>query len=253
MQPWSEAADTALHSIDFLLTDVDDTLTHDGRLESETLAALETLQRAGITVIPVTAASAGWASLIASMLPVASVIAENGGLSFEASVTGLHKRYFDSSSLGALAGLGRNLAAAFPDLQPSMDAPYRETTLAFKRFASEAENARVLSWLKAAGAGGTVNSLWLLAWPGTWNKLEMAKRVLDQKFSLCVDQMKSRVLYAGDSLNDEVMFKTLPLTVGVSTVPNHNLTDWPAWITDGPGGRGFVEVAEKLVALRRRR
>ena len=38
------------------------------------------LQHAGIKVIPVTAASAGWADQMARMWPVDGVIAENGGL-----------------------------------------------------------------------------------------------------------------------------------------------------------------------------
>ena len=42
-----------------VLTDVDDTLTWEGRLPSVTLAAMERLAAAGIALVPVTGACAG--------------------------------------------------------------------------------------------------------------------------------------------------------------------------------------------------
>lgn len=44
--------------------------------------ALERLQNAGIKVIPVTAAPAGWCDQMAWMWPVDGVIGENGGVFF---------------------------------------------------------------------------------------------------------------------------------------------------------------------------
>ena len=69
-----------LQNIRFVLTDMDETLTYKGRLQARTYQSLEMLQHAGIKVIPVTAASAGWADQMARMWPVDGVIAENGGL-----------------------------------------------------------------------------------------------------------------------------------------------------------------------------
>ncbi|HLO77855.1 MAG TPA: HAD family hydrolase, partial [Magnetospirillum sp.] len=66
MVPWAEAPEPILADIHTVITDVDDTLTRQGRLEGATLNALDRLRRSGIRVIPATAASAGWASLMAA-------------------------------------------------------------------------------------------------------------------------------------------------------------------------------------------
>jgi len=59
-----------------VLTDVDDTLTDGPRLPGAAYMAIERLQGAGITVIPVTAAPAGWCDLMARMWPVGAVIGD---------------------------------------------------------------------------------------------------------------------------------------------------------------------------------
>ncbi|CCC99226.1 hypothetical protein [Azospirillum baldaniorum] len=48
------------------------------------------------------------------------------------------------------------------------------------------------------------------------------------------------------------MFAHFPLSVGVSTVADilPELPAPPAWITRGPGGDGFVELADALLAAR---
>src|ERR1700722_6567074 len=69
-------------SVRFVLTDMDETLPCRGRLSARTYEALERLQRAGVKVIPVTAAPAGWCDQMARMWPVDGVIGENGGLYF---------------------------------------------------------------------------------------------------------------------------------------------------------------------------
>ncbi len=252
MQNLEAAPITAFGAIDMVLTDVDDTLTRDGRLEGRTLDALDRLRRHALRVIPVTAASAGWASLIAHMWPVDGVIAENGGLFFRRQADGrVLRRYLDGGDerAAALSTLRRSLLERHPFLQPAEDQPYRETSLAFDRPSPE-QAAAVLASLAEFGGGGTVNSLWLVAWPGLRGKLTATRRVLSEDFGLDIDTASSRVLYVGDSENDQPMFAHFPCTVGVSTVIRHHLEHWPRWITAGPGGEGFVEVVERLIAVR---
>lgn len=250
MVPWVQAPEPLLAAIHTVVTDVDDTLTRDGRLEGATLDALSRLQRAGIRVIPATAASAGWGSLMASMWPVDAVIVENGGVSFTRD-DGTVTRHLESVSPLALAELAYSLRAAFPELETAGDQPYRESSLAFRRLPSAEANRRVLDALPDLGASGTVNSLWLLAWPGQRDKLSATRAFLARHYGQDLAQIRGGLLYVGDSQNDEVMFAGLPHTVGVSTVVQHSLESWPRWITQGPGGAGFVEVAERLIAARR--
>ena len=65
-----------------ILTDIDDTLTHNGRLPAAAYAALEALRDAGFIVIPVTGRPAGWCDLIARQWPVSGVVGENGAFYF---------------------------------------------------------------------------------------------------------------------------------------------------------------------------
>src|SRR5471032_3611526 len=82
MRALSAASNAEFSDVRFLLTDMDETLTYQGRLSASTYSALERLQGAGVRVIPVTAATAGWCDQMARMWPVDGVIGENGGLYF---------------------------------------------------------------------------------------------------------------------------------------------------------------------------
>src|SRR5215831_17875048 len=66
----------------FILSDIDDTLTHKGRLSAETYRQMEALQARGRKVILVTGRPAGWCDLIARFWPVDAVVGENGAFYF---------------------------------------------------------------------------------------------------------------------------------------------------------------------------
>jgi HAD superfamily hydrolase (TIGR01484 family) len=260
MRPLSEFPATTRRAIRYILTDVDDTLTHDGRLSPETYGALARLQRAGIRVMPVTAASAGWCDLIARMWPVDAVIGENGGLCFCAQKTpGVVRRYYWSDDVERhehnerLKTIADRIVRLVPGTALSQDQGYRETTLALAdrdgilpdRLKIEAISAL----LRDAGARTTINSMWVLGWLGDFNKLSMTRRMLREIYGIDTEVQADAVLYVGDSLNDEPMFRYFANSVGVSTVRQFldRLSAPPAWVTLGPGGAGFVEVAEMLL------
>ncbi len=249
MAPWAAAPAEVLRGIHTIVTDVDDTLTYGGRLAGAVLDALDRLQAAGVRVIPATAASAGWASLMATLWPVDAVIAENGGVFLTRGSDGVRRRFF-APRKPALKGLRDALAREFPQLDAADDQPYRESSLAFKRLPTNEANTAVLKRLSALKARGTVNSLWLLAWPGGWDKLAATRRLLHDAYGEDFAGERERILYVGDSENDQPMFAALPHSVGVSTVVEHPLVHWPRWITEGPSGAGFVEVASRIVAAR---
>ena len=50
------------------------------------------------------------------------------------------------------------------------------------------------------------------------------------------------------------MFRAFPLSVGVANIVDFadRLRDWPAFVTSHDRGRGFIEVAEALIASRGR-
>ena len=82
MRPLAQASQGLFSSVNYVLTDMDETLTFRGRLSAATYGALERLQSAGIRVIPVTGAPAGWCDQMVRMWPVDGVIGENGGFFF---------------------------------------------------------------------------------------------------------------------------------------------------------------------------
>ena len=67
-----------LSGVRYLFTDIDDTLTTEGRLLPQTYQALWDLHAAGIAIVPVTGGSAGWCEHIVRAWPVAAVIGESG-------------------------------------------------------------------------------------------------------------------------------------------------------------------------------
>lgn len=82
MKEICSADSSTFKHVRFVLTDMDETLTYKGRLAAETYMALERLQNAGVNMIPVTVAPAGWSDQMAWMWPVDGVIGENGGVFF---------------------------------------------------------------------------------------------------------------------------------------------------------------------------
>jgi hypothetical protein len=59
-------------------------------------------------------------------------------------------------------------------------------------------------------------------------------------------------IYVGDSPNDEPLFAAFALSVGVANLRPYlpRLKSPPKWITSKPSGEGFVELADKLIAVR---
>ena len=66
--------------IEYVVSDVDDTITRKGKLYPEALRALWKLKTNGKMVILLTGGSAGWADAYIRQWPVDAVIAEGGAL-----------------------------------------------------------------------------------------------------------------------------------------------------------------------------
>src|SRR5438132_9157625 len=65
-----------------IASDIDDTITTDGKTPPEAFAALWRAHDAGLKIVPVTGRPAGWCDHIARMWPVDGVVGENGALWF---------------------------------------------------------------------------------------------------------------------------------------------------------------------------
>lgn len=239
----------------FVLTDMDETLTWRGRLSAATYQALEQLQQAGIRVIPVTAAPAGWCDQMARMWPVDGVIGENGGFFFRREgAHGLVRRFWHGQYAGAVMQqlrdkadiIGRRIASA----TLADDQPFRLASLAFSRSGDAGQERDLAAAMREAGLDVTINNLWVLGWIGGYDKLTAARKMLEEDYGID-DQAAQQVLaYSGDSLNDAPMFAHYRHTVGVATIRDclDQLPKAPVWITQGPGGDGFVEFARAVLS-----
>jgi HAD superfamily hydrolase (TIGR01484 family) len=247
-----------------VLTDIDDTLTTDGRLMPVAYAALERLREAGLLVIPVTGRPAGWCDHIARMWPADAVVGENGAFWFryDANARKLFKRYVVGGEErrlreAKLEAIGRKILIEVPGSAIASDQPYREADLAID-FREDvpplprAAVARIVAIMEAEGLTAKVSSIHVNGWFGGYDKLSTARRMMRDEFAIDLDASREQFVFVGDSPNDQPMFAYFPNAIGVANVREMAdlLTDFPAWVAPSAGGEGFAEVADALLAPR---
>ncbi len=263
MQPF-RAFPAALKSrIRFVLTDIDDTLTVDGRLPAAALAAMEDLQAAGIQVIPITGRPAGWCDHMARMWPIAGLVGENGAFYFayDHRRRRMRRAYWKSVAERSddrrrLADIEATILARVPGCRVSADQAYREADLAID-FCEDVDPLPMAAveaikrCFEQAGARAKISSIHVNGWFGDYDKLAMTRRMFRELLRLDLAAVEDRALFVGDSPNDAPMFAYFPHSVGVANVRAFadRMGDLPAWITDDAGGRGFAEMAATLLTF----
>ncbi|RTZ17972.1 HAD-IIB family hydrolase [Vibrio aquaticus] len=247
--------------IEWVLTDVDDTLTWQGKLPPETLIALNALKQQGIKVVAVTGACAGWCDHIAQLWPVDAVLGENGAFTLEkgdrgislASSVPLETMRAQQAELKVQI---KQLLAQYPDVNLTLDQAYRLCEVAIDIGQNrEPLDPRVIEQLVAQihqlGAHATASSIHINAWYGEHSKRNSTFAYLKRK-GLSEQEILEKCCYVGDSLNDQQMFETLPMTVGVKNIEHywHKLSHKPSLVMSQPGGFGFAEFSQQLLALK---
>ena len=264
MQPLDEFALADRRRIEAVLTDIDDTLTSDGRLPAAAYGALERLRAAGFLVVPITGRPAGWCDHIARMWPVDAVVGENGALYFryDPASRKLVKRFLVPESERAanrkrLEAVRDAILAAVPGAALASDQLYREADLAIdfcEDVAPLPRDAveRIVALFERAGATAKVSSIHVNGWFGDYDKLGMTRILMRECFGIDLNAARDRFVFAGDSPNDAPMFGFFPHAVGVANVRAFDsmLTARPAYVTPSRGGEGFVELADALIAAR---
>ena len=245
-----------------LLCDLDDTITTGGKLTAEAFTALWRAQEAGLSVIVVTGRPAGWADHLARMWPVHGVIGENGGLYFR-HVDGTMRRYYTYPAEDRvvfrerLRAIGEEILREVPGCAIAADQAYREFDLAID-FAEDVaplpfpDVRRIRDLFVVRGATAKISSIHVNGWFGSFDKVTTAQRYLRDELGLGADEARERVLFVGDSPNDEPMFSFFPHTVGVATIRRYAdlLSTWPAYITNEGGGAGFAEAVNEVLRKR---
>jgi HAD superfamily hydrolase (TIGR01484 family) len=262
--PIAEIGPAQAAAIHTFVTDIDDTLTTDGRLTAAAYTALENLRAGGLRVIVTTGRPAGWCDHIARMWPVDAVVVENGAAYFwyDRAARKLRTRH-SLAPAQMRANRERLDAVAARVLQ---DVP--GTALASDQFCrlydlaidfcedvprlSDAGIDQIVRIMEAAGMTAKVSSIHVNGWFGGFDKLSMTRTLMDELYGIDLDAQSEHFMYAGDSPNDAPMFAFFPYSVGVANVRDFEgrMKALPAYITQGRSGTGFAELAARLIALR---
>ena len=261
MEPFKEFPESAKKKIRYILADIDDTLTVNGRLPADVFGAMEQLQKTGRFVVPITGRPAGWCDHIARMWPVDAVVGENGAFFFryDDGLKQMQRRYYKSEKQRAadrdkLEKLKTKILNEVPGCRVSADQAYREADLAIDYCEdipalSVKDVDKIVSCFETAGAHAKVSSIHVNGWFGQYDKLTMTKLLFQEVYQEKLDNINSNVIFIGDSPNDAPMFAYFPNSVGVANVLQFEdrLTSKPAWVTRKKGGYGFAEMVGVLL------
>ena len=247
--------------IRYVLTDIDDTLTVNGRLPAVVFAAMEDLQRSGIRVVPITGRPAGWCDHIARMWPVDGLVGENGAFYFryDDHRKKMIRRYWKSKKErivdhSRLDRIREKVLADVPGCAVAADQAYREADLAID-FCEDVpalpmSSAQAIQAIfEAAGATAKISSIHVNGWFGDYDKLSMSRLMFKEVFNEQLDTMRDHVIFCGDSPNDSPMFGFFPHSVGVANVRTFEaqLMASPTWVTRAEGGFGFAEMVNVIL------
>jgi HAD superfamily hydrolase (TIGR01484 family) len=244
--------------------DIDDTLTTDGRLTAEAYAAMERLQAAKLTVVPVTGRPAGWCDHIARMWPVDAVVGENGAFYFryDREARRMHRSFVDPEETRAhhrrrLETIAGEILRAIPGAALAADQRYRETDLAVD-FCEDVppltlgEIERIAAIMREHGLTVKVSSIHVNGWFGAYDKLTMTVALMHEAYGVDLDTNRARYMFIGDSPNDAPMFEYFPHAVGVANLRafGTRIEHLPAYVTVAACGAGFREAADCILAGR---
>ncbi len=252
------------HSLAGVLTDIDDTLTTEGAITPDALAALAGLKAAGLHVIPITGRPVGWSVPFARQWPVDAIVAENGAVALRrdtVAADGLDRLYQQDAAtrernFKRMQQVAQRVLREVPGTQLATDSPGRETDIALDHseftHLPQAAIDEAVRIMRAEGMNATVSSIHINAWFGGHNKLEGARWIVRSLFGRDLDAEKERWVYVGDSTNDELMFEFFPTSVGVANIRRFEaqLRCLPRYVTHGERGVGFAEVARAVLAGR---
>lgn len=259
MRPIAELPGDVGRGIRLMFCDIDDTLTTDGKLDRESYGALWRLHDAGIKVVPVTGRPAGWCDAIVRQWPVDAVVGENGAFVFHEVDGVLRSRFHPQAVPGReqLAAVRDIILRDVPGTRVAKDQDYRLFDLAID-FAEEepkldlAAADRIRAIAVSHGCIAKVSSIHVNIWIGNYDKVSMTRDAALHLFGIDATVLASRGFFVGDSPNDAPMFAAFPHSAGVANLSRFApaMEHLPTYITTAPGGRGFAEVVDVLLAAK---
>jgi HAD superfamily hydrolase (TIGR01484 family) len=270
VQPLTDWPAESRRGIRGVFTDIDDTLTHAGRIAPEALQALTDLRAAGLTVIAITGRPIGWCApwldgSAGPAWPVDAVVAENGGVAYVLGSQcppvlreALSKIYQEDPEARAanrlrMDAIARDVCAAVPGLEQSRDSAGRESDLAFDyaEFAQHPPDTvrRVVALLQGHGMQTAVSSIHIHGCFGDFNKWTGARWIVRELWGRELAQELDHWVFVGDSGNDEALFERFSHSVGVANIARcaAQLEHLPRYVAPSEYGAGFADVARAIL------
>jgi HAD superfamily hydrolase (TIGR01484 family) len=242
---------TVLSCLQLVATDVDGTLTRQGKFTPELLTALNDLAAVGLRVILVTGRSAGWVNGLAAYLPVVGAIAENGGLFYQGMNAELLSPIADLQlHRQQLAAVFAELQQRFPQIRETPDNGFRLTDWTFDVAGLSIDELREMGdRTQALGWGFTYSTVQCHIRPMQQDKAAGLEQVLQRFFP---DVAKAQVVTIGDSPNDESMLNgdRFPISVGVANIRHYldQMLYQPRYVAEHAEVDGFCAVVRSILA-----
>ena len=260
MQPFTTIDPRRAKKLRYVLCDIDDTITTGGKLPAESYAALWRLHDAGYGVIPVTGRPAGWCDLIVRQWPVTAVVGENGAFVYYfregRRLTFTHPSVAEGDIQGRRAAVRDACLAGVPGCRVSKDqfARIYDVAIDFNEDPpylglEAAEKIREIA--QSMGAVAKVSSIHVNAWFGDYNKLDMTRLFMKELMDEDDDAIREKVIFFGDSPNDEPMFAFFPTSCGVANIKPFvdRMTHLPAYVAAEESGKGFAGAVDHLLTI----
>ena len=261
LQPLSQLTSAACREIEYFFTDVDDTITNEGKLRVEALQALWALKASGIKTILVTGGSAGWADIYIRQWPVDAVITESGALAYY-MVDGVKHTLYNPlidrmNYKDRVDTLVEEVKKEVPESKLSSDQFCRIFDVAFdhhgeKPWLSAAAAERIAVVARSHGAQVGISSIHVNCWFGAYHKLSMVSYFMEQVYGLKGEDLIKKGCYCGDAPNDAELFHFFPKSFGVGNIRKHvgSIMYEPTYCAVGEGGIGFAEIVHQILRLR---
>lgn len=261
-KPLAEIPAETCRGLRAIASDIDDTISTEGKIPAVAYDALWRAKEAGLIVLPVTGRPAGWCDLIARMWPVDGVVGENGALYYRHTGGKMKRHYVFPADVRAanrkkLERVADDVLREVPGSAISADQFSREFDLAIDFCEDvprlpDADVDRIVKVFERHGCTAKVSSIHVNGWFGSYDKLGMVKTFLQQEFAIDAEKDRRAVLFAGDSPNDEPMFGYFPVSVGVANIAEFRsrIQKPPGFLTRARGGEGFAEMISTVLSHR---
>ncbi|MDP8254527.1 MAG: HAD hydrolase family protein [Candidatus Alcyoniella australis] len=237
-----------------LATDLDDTVTFQGKIPLENMQWLSRLNQAGIRTFAVTGRPAGFGIALTQYFDAfEAVIAENGGvICCEGRCDLLLAPELMDRVGPRLAEVFATLRERLPHLRPDPGTFARITEQVFMRKGLQPGDLELIERVSAEnGLAVVTSSIMVHINSGSADKARSLSAVLDQRLG---GYEPEQVITVGDSPNDSSMFDSalFPISAGVANIEDfaEQMPHLPAYIADLPQGQGFGQICERILRLR---